>query len=698
VSERTEASSIKELETIAERLVGAETGPFTLFDPSGQFDETRSDPVGIAAALNAAFLITMAGEGREEFAVADDFLKRMAQSGDWSRVAQFYRDGRRRIRQEIEETCRESPGFAERLRHLSAWLSDETKAAKAEQTTSHIWSVFFPEAVGLREQWQQQVERLRAKRTLVITRANPDPVQDPAREILFTSNALLTVPHASQSIDALPYSDAVKDTLRTAAREPQLYWYDHPIQIGVAPEKNEILHGLFGLDEAVGFERERGNIEEGVRISCALSVSVTHKGLHKIARQYIEEELARTGGLKNIDIYVFTEADTDRMVEEVLAPAASRLLGVGDALEQLDMFGVDGTYGRHYSFLKAVAPLWHVLVDERIIATFKIDLDQVFPQQELVEQSGASAFEHLLTPLWGDEGTDDAGRPVELGLIAGALVNQSEIGKGLFTPDILPPDRELAADEHIFFSALPQALSTEAEMMTRYDAPPLDGKIRCIQRIHVTGGTVGVLVDSLRRHRLFAPSFFGRAEDQSYILSDILNLDSRPVYVHEPGLIMRHDKHAFAQEAIETAYVGKLLGDYVRILYFTAYAKVLAGDVRTVKAHVDPFTGCFISQIPVTVVFLRFALKAATFFDSGKTDRGLEFVTTGAERISQALEFAGGADCELGRAYHRERSGWDVFYDTLDALERGVADNHEFAKSLREKARKIVSDCTFSGP
>jgi hypothetical protein len=60
-------------------------------------------------------------------------------------------------------------------------------------------------------------------------------------------------------------------------------------------------------------------------------------------------------------------------------------------------------------------------MDPEIIATFKIDLDQVFPQEELVEQSKASAFEHFKTALWGACGVDSEGHPIELGMIAGAL-------------------------------------------------------------------------------------------------------------------------------------------------------------------------------------------------------------------------------------------------------------------------------------
>ena len=173
-------------------------------------------------------------------------------------------------------------------------------------------------------------------------------------------------------------------------------------------------------------------------MTCLLSVSVTHPGLHAIARRYVEAELAAAEPLRHLDVFVFTEDDTERLVDEVLAPAADRSLPSDPAVAPdarrarlREVFGVDGAYGRHYTFLKAVTALWQVLIDPDVRGTFKIDLDQVFPQTELVAETGGSAFEHLETPLWGALGVDAQGRELELGMIAGALVNERDIGRGL---------------------------------------------------------------------------------------------------------------------------------------------------------------------------------------------------------------------------------------------------------------------------
>ena len=156
---------------------------------------------------------------------------------------------------------------------------------------------------------------------------------------------------------------------------------------------------------------------------------------------------------------------------------------------------------------------------------------------------------------------------------------------------------------------------------------------------------------------------------------------------------MRHDKEAFAQEAIQSAHIGKLLGDYVRILFFSAYGSILDDNISRLKDNFDPFTGCFISEIPATAVYLRFALKAASFFAGGKDEQGLEFISHGAKRIATALEFVQGGNSPLKQQYEKERLGWNLYYDTLTALEDALDQNDDFALDLRHKAKLIIGEC-----
>jgi hypothetical protein len=503
--------------------------------------------------------------------------------------------------------------------------------------------------------------------------------------VLFTSNVLLTVPDASTDIDALPYPEGLRTAIQAATAEPQRYWFDHPIQIGVEPAANELLYGLRGLDRAVANEPAPG------RVTCLLSVSVTHDGLAPIARRYVEAELARDGRLEHVDVIVVTEDDTRRLLDEVLLPALDGTAGaVADGLWRV--VGVDGRYGRHYSFLKAVAALWQVAVDPQVRATFKIDLDQVFPQAELRAQTGKSMFEHLRTPLWGAYARGHDGRRLELGLLAGALVNERDIGDGLFTPDVPIPERLPTLDEHVFFSLLPQSISTRAEMMERYDGSEIDGVRRALERVHVTGGTNGIRVDALRRHRPFTPTWVGRAEDQAYLLSALGDGGDRLAYAHAAGLIMRHDKEAFAGQSMAAAKIGKLIGDDERIVVFSAYLDALAAegiDRAAVQHLLDPFTGCFASATPVTLVFLRLALRTLRLAATGDARDAREYGLDGARRVAEELDSFGDAE-RVGAELKLERAAWDAYYDAVDAVE------HERAE-LGARAGEIFAGCRVHG-
>jgi hypothetical protein len=665
-------------------------GTFSIFDPTQQLDEKCTDKAGIAQSLNAAFLIGLADGKHPELRRAKRFLTRMKDSPEWTEIATFYLNGIRLVHKEIESVCTNDQDFSHRLKTLSKWMSQNKNLSETQETTEKIWSVFFPEANDILTNKQERIQALREKRTVAITKLNATPITDPAQQILFTSNVLLTIPSKSESLNDLSLSNNFKQKLYNIMSEPQVFSYDHPIRIGVDPVKTEVLYGLRGLDTAFAFERERGTLSPDTKPICVLSVSVTHCGIRNIAKSYLEELFLHSKSLKNIDVYVFTETDTQYIVDKILAPAAIYYLRHKDAKEFLNVFGVDGEYGRHYSFLKAIAAFWSIFIQSNIKATFKIDLDQVFPQEELLAQTGNSVFEHLKTPLWGAHCMDSNRNPLELGMIAGSLVNQQDIEKSLFTPDVPFPNLDLSPDEYIFFSRLPQALSTEAEMMTRYNNNKLNGKKTCIQRIHVTGGTNGILIDSLRRYRPFTPSFIGRAEDQAYILSILANPGTRLAYAHKDGLIMRHDKKVSAQEEIQAAYLNKIIGDYIRILYFSAYATVLTNDVAKLKDATDPFTGCFISKIPTSVTYLRFGLKAASFFTSGEKDHGLEFIKIGAKRISNALDFVHGKNSLLKQCYEKEQNSWNLFYDTLSAVKDALKNNDSFAMELRKKAESVI--------
>ncbi len=583
------------------------------------------------------------------------------------------------------------PALLRRAQELPAVHKDSGSSEKEQA----LLELLFPETLFAGGGREEQIEAVRKKRTVQITALNPEPVRNPAEEIIFTSNVLLTVPPEKNYEKLEP---SLRERAGKVASESQKYWFDHPILMGVDTEANEMIYGLKGLSEALKYEKSRGNAPEDARMTVVLSLSVTHEGLKDLAHEYLSGELKKAGTPEGLDVYLFTEEDTSFLVERL--SALSDIPGTADSIGRV--FGVDGRYGRHYSFLKAIAPLWALAVDGRVKGTFKIDLDQVFPQKELEEQTGKTAFQHLSTPLWGATGVDSLGRSVSLGMIAGALVNEKDISQGIFTPDVPFPEEGTVrtGETRVFDKQKVMAASTRGEMMTRYGDPDYpdhpDGITSCLSRVHVTGGTNGILCDTLRTYRPFTPAFIGRAEDQGYILSVLLgqsgNRENEPYmrYVHEAGLIMRHDKEAFAGDAIAAAKLGTWVGDLLRQLYFSYYARFLPGGITAVKEELDPFTGCFISSCPLTMIFLRLVLKVLS---EEENSRALLDLAEGRLRpFVDALETPGTVKSD----WIREKEGWDLYYDCLDLLESGLTVKDKTAQDTADSLRQRIQGCRIS--
>lgn len=578
------------------------------------------------------------------------------------------------------------PGFSQ----LAAQLVDPElgwQEASSAERRERLWRVFFPEGAGLLDNQAGTVATIRSQRRVTLDSLNPYPIQEPAVEILFTGNVLLTIPADPAQVADLELSAGLKKRIALACNESQRYFYDHPIRIGEATASNEAIYGLRGLDAMMAYEKAQGRAAAADKATVILSLSVTHDGLRDLAPDYLREELAKAGALEHLKIYLFSELECRRIVQEILAP----LLGSGpeilDTKPLLEVFGVDGEYGRHYSFLKAIAAYWQVFVDPRIKGTFKIDLDQVFPQESLAADSGLSAFGHLGSALWGARGYDADGLPVELGMIAGALVNEKDMHKGLFTPDVTLPGSIPPGESAIFYNRVPMALSTEAEMMLRYgQGGNPDGKTGCSLRFHVTGGTNGILVNQLRKYRPFTPSFIGRAEDQAYLMSVLYrDGDACLRYAHQPGLIMRHDKEAFAGPAIEAAKHGRFVGDLARTYLFSRYAEALPWGFDRIKSQLDPFTGCFITRRCWTVIVLRLIFACAQTLQSEGEGPAAALFDLARERLSTLLAADTGTVRSVGERYRQEKAAWELYYDALDQADK--------KPELKQSALAVAQAC-----
>lgn len=666
-----------------------------------QFQPEAEEHFYIPRNINAAFLITLTGKNHLRYSEAKEYLNEMENDPLWTPLVTFYKEGLNLLLTEFQGFCSNHDSGIEIVKRLRG------KIAKCRVTTSSsheiqedIWELFHLEASGILNNKESRAKNLRERRKITISNPNSMPISNVPKEVLFTANVLLTIPPAGKRVEDLDISPKLWDAMEKVVREAQLFWYDHPVQIGVQPDKNEILHGLRHLSEALLYEKKVRNVADDSEITCVLSSSVTHEGLQGIVKEYIEYELEKAQDLPGLKVYLFTEAETGRLIHEILVPAAKKYLGDvrNPSILLREVVGVDGRYGRHYSFLKAIAAFWQIFIDSTKRATFKIDLDEVFPQEHLMKDTGKTAFQHLISPLWGANGTDTEGNPVYLGMIAGALVNEKDIKSTLFTPDVIFPNPPFKGENTIFCSQMPQALSTIAEMMTKYTNRDMNGNNSCISRFHVTGGTNGILIDALRKYRPFTPVFIGRAEDQAYLLSVLFSSDKEPSlrYLHKDGLFMRHDKELFTETSIKAAAIGKIVGDYERILFFSYYARILPWGVDKIKKAVDPFTGSFVSPLPLNLVYLRLAFKAATFFATKEEEdgyKGMELVETGAKRLGAAIQEISVKDGKgIKKKYEREKAAWNLYYDILDRFEDALKNGDTFATELREKAKILVDD------
>ena len=526
------------------------------------------------------------------------------------------------------------------------------KLSQIDAAAPTPWHIFCPSAAAANSDPAAMSAELEARRRLSHIIPPPMPMTDPARELLFTTNALLSPP-----LD--PGSAHIPASLRRDARQfastPQSFWYDHPVPLDASPAENEILYGLSKLDEALAQEAAGGLLAPGTRIDLAMSISVTHEGMEELASRYVSDLIATHLNLRHLRVFLFDESRCRQIVEHLCPSDAAAA----------DVFGVNGAYGRHYSFLKAVLLLWQVAVNPQARFTFKFDLDQVFDQAALLAQTGSSALQLIANPLWGGSAVDHAGRQVDLGMLAGGLVNEADAPHGLYIPDVPRPRTDLVTapltSRRLFCPQWPQAISTEAEILQRD---------RGYQRIHVTGGTTGITAEALRTWRPFTPGFINRAEDQAYAMA-ALKEDSYLSHLHADGLIMRHDKQAFAGRSIAHASTGKAVGDIERLLLFSRYAELHGRGLAAVRDHLWPFTSCFVHPDAGALAGLIFALDGAA--------QGGRFVAEGAPRLMRCLNFC---DQGMERRLQHEQAGWQAIYDSLSAGRR-------FPGALTEMIRPV---------
>ena len=166
---------------------------------------------------------------------------------------------------------------------------------------------------------------LRERRAIRVTRRNPDPIRDPIREVVFSSNVLLTLPADPGTLERLNLDDSLKARIRAAGSERQLFFYDHPIHIGEPPESNEVVYGLQGPGRSrrLGKTARRSRRRTKKPPSSCRCPSPTRapggrsRGLHPFA-------VGPVPPLEHLRVYIFSELDCRRLVEGALSCVPGR--------------------------------------------------------------------------------------------------------------------------------------------------------------------------------------------------------------------------------------------------------------------------------------------------------------------------------------------------------------------------------------
>jgi hypothetical protein len=171
---------MEQLHTVLNSLLrhADEPGAFSLLNPAEQLDAKATDATDVYRSANAAFLISLCGPDRPEARAAAAYLDRLAESDEWGEPGRFYRQAVELIREEIAPRCRDDATFANRITALAEWVASDENLQDASVTRERLWSVFFPEAAGIRGHEQARTDHLRARRRVNIKQLNDESISD----------------------------------------------------------------------------------------------------------------------------------------------------------------------------------------------------------------------------------------------------------------------------------------------------------------------------------------------------------------------------------------------------------------------------------------------------------------------------------------------------------------------------------------
>ena len=111
-------------------------------------------------------------------------------------------------------------------------IDDEVIKDRIESHSSnHMWNLFCPEAYEASEDPNALSEKLLKKRKLSNIKENKNLLTNPSKEILFSSNVLITTPLDFSSPN-IP--EEIKYEVQEYKNLIQSFWYDHPIPLDLS--------------------------------------------------------------------------------------------------------------------------------------------------------------------------------------------------------------------------------------------------------------------------------------------------------------------------------------------------------------------------------------------------------------------------------------------------------------------------------
>ena len=160
-----------------------------------QFQPEDNSRVAVPRNINAAFLISLSGDDHSRYTAAMEYLEEMEKDPLWTNLVTFYREGLSLLLNEFSVFCFKNNNSIESLEGLRAKLAQQKEHLPFPKTIQEdIWKLFHPEASDILSNKESQANTLRNKRKIEITNLNSKPITNVSQDVVFTANALLTIP------------------------------------------------------------------------------------------------------------------------------------------------------------------------------------------------------------------------------------------------------------------------------------------------------------------------------------------------------------------------------------------------------------------------------------------------------------------------------------------------------------------------